>query len=136
VFVKAGSLGDGLPERDMMLSPNHKLLVANAYAQLYFAEGEVFVAAKHLIGQLGVTQVDITQTTYIHFMFERHEVVRSNGAWTESFYPGDYSINGLDIEAREEILELFPELATDAGLKSYCLARTALKKHEARLLLG
>ena len=136
VSVKAGALGNGLPARDMMLSPNHRLLIANADAQLYFAEGEVLVAAKHLIGQRGVTQVDVTQTTYIHFMFEQHEVVLSDGAWTESFHPGDYSLNGLDIEAREEILELFPELATDAGLKEYHLARTALKKYEARLLLG
>jgi hypothetical protein len=135
VFVKAGAFGDGLPERDMMLSPNHKVLLANDKAELYFDEREVLVAAKHLIGKPGIQQVDVAQTTYIHFMFERHEVVLSDGAWTESFYPGDHSINGMDEAARAEILTLFPELATKEGLKDYRLARTELKKREAQLMI-
>lgn len=136
VFVAAGSLGQGLPERDMMLSPNHKVLFASDLNELHFEDREVLVAAKHLIGMPGIRQVEVTQTTYIHFMFERHEVVLSEGAWTESFHPGDFSLNGMDHGARNEILTLFPELATDQGLSDYQLARTELKKHEARLMIG
>ena len=136
VFVKAGSLGEGLPDRDMMLSPNHKVLVASNQAKLYFQESEVLVAAKHFIGKPGIHQVDVSRTTYIHFMFERHEVVLSDGAWTESFHPGDYSIDGIDEDARAEILSLFPALATYQGRKDYGLARTGLKKFEAKLLIG
>ena len=136
VMVKAGALGGGLPERDMLLSPNHKVLLADFKAELYFEEREVFVAAKHLVGMPGIERVNVTQTTYIHFMFDRHEVVLSDGAWTESYHPGDYSINGIDEGARNEILALFPELATEDGLKDYRLARTELKKHEARILFG
>ena len=136
VFVKAGSLGEGLPDRDMMLSPNHKVLVASNQAKLYFQEREVLVAAKHFIGKPGIHQVDVSRTTYIHFMFERHEVVLSDGAWTESFHPGDYSIDGIDEDVRAEILSLFPALATYQGRKDYGLARTGLKKFEAKLLIG
>jgi Ca2+-binding RTX toxin-like protein len=136
VLVKAGSLGEGLPDRDMMLSPNHKVLVASNQAELYFQEREVLVAAKHLIGKPGIHQVDVSQTTYIHFMFERHEVVLSDGAWTESFHPADYSINGIDEDARAEILSLFPTLATDQGRKDYGMARTELKSFEAKLLMA
>ncbi|MEF3047355.1 Hint domain-containing protein [Pseudotabrizicola sp. L79] len=135
VMVKAGSLGNGLPERDMMLSPNHRVLVANDRTALYFDEHEVLVAAKHLIGGKGVHQVESVGTTYVHFMFDQHEVVLSNGAWTESFQPGDYSLKGLGNAQRTEIFELFPELKTEAGLGSYQAARKTLKKHEARLLL-
>ncbi|SEQ24320.1 Ca2+-binding protein, RTX toxin-related [Loktanella sp. DSM 29012] len=135
ILVKAGSLGHGLPERDMMLSPNHRLLVSSEKTQLYFEEREVLAAAKHMVGAQGIHTVDVMRTTYIHFMFEQHEVVLSNGAWTESFHPGDYSLNGLGNSQRNEIFELFPELKTEAGLQGYQSARKALKKHEAKLLM-
>jgi Ca2+-binding RTX toxin-like protein len=135
IRIRAGSLGNGLPERDLLLSPNHRLLVANDRTALYFDEHEVLVAAKHLIGAEGATQVDSVGTTYIHFMFDQHEVVLSNGAWTESFQPGDYSLKGLGNAQRAELLELFPELASRPGLEGYQAARKTLKKHEA-LLLG
>jgi Ca2+-binding RTX toxin-like protein len=135
VLIKAGSLGNGLPERDMLVSPNHRLLVSNEKTQLYFEESEVLAAAKHMVGSNGVHQVDVMQVSYIHFMFDRHEVVLSNGAWTESFQPGDYSMKGLGNSQRNEIFELFPELATKQGLEGYQSARKSLKKHEARLLV-
>ncbi|MDP4033409.1 MAG: Hint domain-containing protein, partial [Pseudorhodobacter sp.] len=134
VMVKAGSLGNGLPERDMMLSPNHRLLVANDRTALYFDEHEVLVAAKHLIGGQGIHQVESVGTTYIHFMFDQHEVVLSNGAWTESFQPGDFSLKGLGNAQRNELIELFPELKAPAGADAFQAARKTLKKHEASLL--
>ena len=135
IIVKAGSLGNGLPERDMMLSPNHRVLVANDRTALYFDEHEVLVAAKHLIGGAGVHQVESVGTTYHHFMFDQHEVVLSNGAWTESFQPGDYTLKGLGNAQRNELFELFPELKAPAGVDAYQAARKTLKKHEARLLV-
>ncbi|SEW10355.1 Ca2+-binding protein, RTX toxin-related [Cognatiyoonia koreensis] len=135
ILIKAGSLGDGLPERDMLVSPNHRVLVASEMTQLYFEEREVLAAVKHMTGAQGIHAVEVMATTYIHFMFERHEVVLSNGAWTESFQPGDYSLKGIGNSQRNEIFELFPELATKTGLEDYQSARKALKKHEAKLLM-
>lgn len=58
-------------------------------------------------------------TSYLHFMFDRHEVVLSNGAWTESFQPGDYTLKGMGNAQRNEIFELFPDLKTDTGREAY-----------------
>lgn len=135
VMIRAGSLGNGLPERDMMVSPNHRMLVSNERTQLYFEESEVLAAAKHLTGAAGILSVDVLTTTYIHFMFDRHEVVLSNGAWSESFQPGDWSLKGIGNAQRNELFELFPELKTREGRDSYQAARKSLKKHEARLLV-
>ncbi len=135
VLIKAGALGNGLPERDMLVSPNHRVLVSNDRTQLYFDESEVLAAAKHLVGSAGIMELDVMGTSYIHFMFDRHEVVLSNGAWTESFQPGDYSLKGIGNAQRTEILELFPELKSAEGLEGYQSARKSLKKHEARLLV-
>lgn len=79
VLIKAGSLGQNIPERDMMVSPNHRMLIADKGASMYFDEPEVLAAAKHFVGKEGICHVDVSQTSYIHFMFERHEVVLSDG---------------------------------------------------------
>ncbi|QFT92824.1 Bifunctional hemolysin/adenylate cyclase precursor [Roseovarius sp. THAF9] len=135
VLIRAGSLGHGLPERDMMVSPQHRLLINNEKSALYFEDREVLAAAKHLTGMEGVTSVEASSVSYIHFMFDQHEVVLSNGAWTESFQPGDTVLDAMGDAQRSEIFELFPELSQAEGLKAYTAARRSLKKHEARLLV-
>ena len=134
VLIQQGALGNGLPERDMMVSPQHRVLVANDKTALYFEEREVLVAAKHLTDMDGIDVVDVSHTTYIHIMFDRHEVVLSDGTWSESFQPGDMSMAGVGDASSEEILELFPELATGEGIEAYAAARKSLKKHEAKLI--
>jgi hypothetical protein len=134
VMIRAGALGDGLPARDMMLSPNHRVLIVSEMAQLYFEESEVLVLAKHMTKMKGVETVKAPESTYIHFMCENHEIVLSDGAWTETFQPSDYSLRGVDADQREELFLLFPELATREGLKNYRAARKSLKKQETKLL--
>ncbi|SMH55637.1 Ig-like domain-containing protein [Maritimibacter sp. HL-12] len=135
VLIRAGALGNGLPERDMMVSPNHRVLVANDRTTLYFDEREVLAAAKHLVDNKGILSVEPLGVTYVHFMFDHHEVVLSDGAWTESFQPGDYSLKGIGNAQRQELFDLFPELETQDGLEDYTAARRILKKHEARMLI-
>lgn len=134
ILIRKGSLGHGLPERDMLVSPNHRVLVANDQTQLYFEEREVLVAAKHLVNNAGISVAESLGTTYVHFMFDHHEVVLSDGAWTESFQPGDYTLKGIGNAQRAEILSLFPDLKDQQGLEGYGAARRTLKKHEAQLL--
>ncbi|MDQ2092728.1 Hint domain-containing protein [Rhodalgimonas zhirmunskyi] len=134
ILIQKGSLGDNLPEHDMLVSPQHRMLLTGNKTQLYFEEREVLAAAKHLTDMPGVDEVGTLGVTYVHFMFDQHEVVLSNGAWTESFQPGANVLNGLGNEQRDEIFQLFPELETVDGVENYTAARRALKKHEARLL--
>ncbi len=135
ILIRQGSFGNGLPERDMMVSPNHRLLVANDRTALYFDEHEVLVAAKHLAAGNGIRSVDAAGASYIHFMCDRHEVVLSNGAWSESFQPGDMTLKGMGNAQRLEIYDLFPELKTEAGVENYAAARRTLKRHEALLIV-
>jgi hypothetical protein len=130
VFIQQGSLGKGLPERDMMVSPNHRVLVTNSRVSVRYTEREVLVAAKHLAAQ-GVHTVQSSGTTYIHFMCDRHEVVLTNGVWTETFHPDDTSLKGIGNAQRLEILELFPELKTEAGRATYGQSRRTLSELEA-----
>ncbi len=129
VFIAKGALGKGLPERDMRLSPNHRVLVANGRTSLRFAEREVLVAAKHLTSD-GVHVVQSSGTTYLHFMCDRHEIVLADGVWTESFQPDDQSLKGLGNAQRLEIHELFPALKTEAGRAAYTAARLTVAASE------
>ena len=134
ILIKAGAIGDGQPERDMLVSPSHRMLILSELAQLYFEQSEVLVAAKHMLAMDGVEVSDQPYVTYIHFICQNHEIVLSDGAWSESFQPGDYTMKGFDEQQREEIFMIFPELQTEEGLENYRAARKTLKKHEAKIL--
>ena len=131
ILVRQGSLGNDLPERDLMVSPNHRVLVANERTALQFDEAEVLVAAKHLIGGVSFRSIDSIGTTYIHFMCDRHEVVLSDGIWTESFQPTDTSLKGFGNSQRAEIFDIFPDMETAEGRAAFGSARKTLTKQEA-----
>ena len=131
VRVAAGALGNGLPERDLVLSPNHRVLLTGAKVELLYGETEVLAAAKSLTHLPGISQPVAASVTYHHFLFDRHEVVLSNGAWTESFLPGPVGLDTIEAAQRDEILALFPELA-EAGGRHPGPARPTIRRREAR----
>jgi hypothetical protein len=135
VKIRAGALGQGLPVRDLRVSPWHRVLVCGQRAELMFGEHEVLVAAAHLVGQPGITRDD-APVTYIHVMFDTHQIIRSEGAWTESFQPGVKTLASMDSEQRAELLELFPELADQDGQDAYAAARLTLSAPEVQALLA
>ena len=136
VRIASGALDGQAPLRPLLVSPQHRLLFGCPQAELLFAEPEVLVPALHLTERPGVRQVMPPKgVTYVHFMFERHEIVLADGAWSESFQPGDLSLAGLGDAQQDEIFALFPELATQKGRAAYAPARMALRRHQSRLLL-
>lgn len=120
-------------ERDLLVSPQHRVLFQGYRAELLFGESEVLVSAKHLIDGLDVTQDEQNMVTYIHIMFDRHEVIYAEGAATESFHPGDIGMSAVGDEAREELFAIFPELRADQTAYGNT-ARRCLRSHEAKLI--
>lgn len=136
VLIGRGALGRGLPERDLRVSPQHRVLLQGAQAELVAGETEVLAPAMHLLGLPGVAQdAAATGVRYIHLLFDRHEIVRSDGLWTESFQPGGAVISGMEANQRAELLALFPGLSTAHDAR-YPSARSTVKRHEARLILA
>lgn len=134
VLVREGALGNGLPHKDLVVSPQHRMLIRSDRASLLYEESEVLVAAKDLVGMPGVERLANREVTYLHLLFDQHEVILANGAWSESFQPGDYSMKTLDTAQRAEIHYLFPELAESRSLQGFASARRSLKAHEAQVL--
>lgn len=117
----------------VVVSQQHRVLVTGAVAQLVSGESEVLVAARHLVNDRSITlDRSGAAVDYFHILFDRHEIVWSNGLQTESFHPGAIGLGALDAAARSEILTLFPELDAETGAGYGPSARPALKAHEAR----
>ena len=135
VLIRKGALGNGCPQRDIIVSPHHRMLVTSDIAMMLFDEREVLVAARHLTGLAGIERIEAACVTYFHMLFDHHEVILADGAWTESFQPSDSSLNGLDPRQKAEILAIFPELAESAPAR-FAPARRALGAGEASLILG
>ncbi len=134
VRIRRGALGNGAPEHDVLVSPNHKMLINSQLTGSLFGEREVLVAAKHLTGLDGVDVVPVEAVRYFHLMFDRHEVIFANRCWSESFQPDDPVMAGIQSAQRREILALFPELAAPMGSGKFTAARRSLRDHEALML--
>ena len=117
------------------MSPQHRVLVGDPVAELLFGEGEVLVKAKDLVNDRTVTRECGGEVTYVHVMFDQHQVIYSEGIATESFLPGPQSTNLLDQPVLEEICALFPELDPATGDGYSPAARRTLRGYEARLLM-
>lgn len=122
-------------ESELIVSPQHRMLFRGYRAELLFGEAEVLVAARHLIDGRAVTQDEGGSVTYIHILFDQHEIIFANGAATESFHPGETGLDAVSGAAREEIFGLFPELRSMPS-RAGITARRCLKRHEALLLQG
>lgn len=116
VRIRAGALGADLPARDLYVSQQHRVLVDSKIARRMFGEAEILVAAKHLTGMTGIEIDDSHQPLeYFHLLFDRHEIVCSEGAQTESLFTGPEALRSVDPSARAEIMALFPELLAGTG---------------------
>ena len=120
--------------RDLLVSPLHRVLIRDTMAELLFGEAEVLVAARDLVNDKSVRRQEGGEVTYVHLLFDRHQVIFSEGLPTESFLPGPQTTKSLEHEVVEEICALFPELDAETGAGYSPAARRTLKRYEAGLL--
>ncbi|UXX82199.1 Hint domain-containing protein [Roseovarius pelagicus] len=133
IFIAAGTFGN---HGDLFLSPLHRVLIRDALAELLFGDTEVLVAARDLVNDHSVRQIEGGLVDYVHILFDRHQVVFSEGLETESFLPGPQTANSFEAEIVDEICTIFPEIDRETGIGYSPAARRTLKRYEAHLLLG
>ncbi len=131
IHIRANTFGT---HRDLLVSPLHRVLIRDNMAELLFGEPEVLVAARDLVNDRSVRRCEGGEVTYVHLLFDRHQVVFSEGLETESFLPGPQTTKSLEPEIVEEICAIFPELDAETGTGYSPAARRTLKRFEADLL--
>ncbi|WP_234417041.1 Hint domain-containing protein [Loktanella sp. Alg231-35] len=113
IRIKAGALGSGLPESDLIVSPQHRVFIRSIVAKRMFDADEILIPAKKLVELDGIdVDQSASSVTYNHFLLQRHEIVFSNGAPTESMFTGTEALKSVSKAARREITALFPEIVS------------------------
>jgi hypothetical protein len=134
VRLRGGVLGSGVPDEDLIVSPEHRILVKGAVAQDLFNTSEVLVAAKDLINGDSISvDLKLREVTYIHLLLDRHQVMWANGVETESFHPASAALSTLDDSDRARLLAAHPELEFDPHTYG-SFARRSLSGSEAAIL--
>lgn len=107
ILFKAGAIGNS---RDLRVSPQHRMLLQDWRAEIFFGEDEVLCAATKLLNDSTILKSPCDTVEYIHVMFDNHEVIYAEGAPTESFLIGDY-LCAEESDLMAEIKSVFPEVS-------------------------
>lgn len=135
IRLRPGALDLGQPERDILVSPDHRMLVRGAAARALFNTPEVLVAARDLVnGRTVLKDLSVKEVTYVHLMLPRHEILFADGVETESFHPANTALSSLSPKDRARLLRLAPEVAGNPQSFGAC-ARRNLSRTEAAILL-
>lgn len=135
VRLRAGALAGGRPDGDLLVSPEHRLLLRGRHVEALFNTPEVLIAARDLInGSTIATDTRLREVTYIHLMLEKHQVLWANGVENESFHPANAELSALSEDDRGRLLELLPGVAADP-LSYGDFARRNLSATDAAILL-
>ena len=132
ILIRRGTLNN---QRDLLVSPGHQVLLVGPAAELVTGENEVLVSARFLVNGHDVIQRSGGVVEYFHILFENHELILSEGCWTESFHPGRVDWRLLRENTRVEISKLFPDLARQLETQHVTSARRVLDCKEAHVVL-
>ncbi len=133
VTIKAGALGKNQPSQDLTVSPQHRVFLSDWRAELLFGGTSFLVPAIGLCNDQTIRQeLPDTGVTYHHLLFDQHEVIRANGQWAESLFPGPHTLSTLTEDQLAELFSIFPELGD--GQSPQETARKVLKPWEYRVL--
>lgn len=135
IRINAGALGVERPDQQLLVSPEHRMLIKGPVARSLFNTPEVLVSARDLVNGHSVT-IDVTarEVTYIHLLLGDHQVLFANGIETESFHPANASLTSLSDTDRKRLLMGFPDLEYDPHTYGG-YARRNLSASEAALLM-
>lgn len=138
VLIRAGALGIERPEQQLLVSPEHRMLVRGPAALALFNTPEVLVPARDLVNGSTIT-VDLTarEVTYIHLLLPSHQIIWANGVETESFHPANAALSTLADRDRDRLLGQFPDLELDPHLyggyarRNLSVSESAILMHQA-----
>ena len=132
IAIAAGTLGN---RREIIVSPQHRVCIGGWAAELHCGAPEVLVAAAHLVDGENVRRLPGGEVTYLHLMFDRHEMIWAEGMLTESFFPGGTVADEM-ARTEAELRQLFDDLPglAEGPAAAYCATRSEARVLRAAIL--
>ena len=147
VLIRAGALAEGLPVRDLAVSPMHGLFIDDA-----------FIPAAALVNGLSIIRVDTAApVSFIHVELDDHDVIFAEGALAETFvddnsrlmfdnadeyydmYGADDALRGFSaprIEEGYQLDGLRRSLAAQAGVVTTAAVASQFRGHVEHVTAG
>ncbi len=133
VVIPVGKFGR---HGQLRLSPQHRICLVGWAAELICGTPEILVRARHLVAP-GTAQVETMSgpVSYVHLMFDRHEIIQAEGLWCESYRPGPRTLSGHSPAVQAELLRLFPQLVAHPKGGHAPLARPEARSEEVVVMI-
>jgi len=135
IRFRPGALGVERPDQELIVSPDHRMLLQGHAASALFNTDEVLVAARDLVnGQTIAVDMALKEVTYVHLLLPSHQILWANGVESESFHPAQADLSSLSQDDRTRLLAMFPAFDYDPHLYG-STARRILSGSEAAILM-
>lgn len=109
VLIRAGAIGPEMPFRDLILSPQHGVLVGEIGQFAAQSPSPALADAQMLTAEAGVrTMMGRHGIHWYNFAFQRHAIVRANGVYVESLLIGATTLASMTAWERRTISKAFP----------------------------
>lgn len=133
IRLRRDAFSDGLPDEDLRVSPAHRILVRGPRAQALFGCDEVLARASDLVDYTTIApDIALHGVSYIHLLFDAHQIIYANGLPTESFHPALAPDQTLR-QHRQTLAEISPEWVAEPARYGPTVRR-CLSSGEAALL--
>ncbi|XDA99282.1 Hint domain-containing protein [Sulfitobacter sp. LCG007] len=110
VCLKPRAVGPMMPQRALMLAPDHRVLIPGFRLLGVADDTSVLTEARKIAGSSDAVYVDLSResVTYYQLVFDRHLVLTANGLPVESFLPDAAAIAALGGEMRSALEARYP----------------------------
>lgn len=126
VLFKAGAIGNS---HDLIVSQKHRMFTGTLpkrYVRALDGNDDHLVHAEKLVNGSTIRMMPELETVeYFHMMFANHELVWCQNTVSESWQPTQKALKNAP-EVADELLSIFPELATATGQTPGALSRIEL----------
>lgn len=137
ILIRTGFFGQTRPQADIIVSPDHRILVRDPSCELLFGLEEILAPAKGLLGLPRIRELHgKKRVEYIALFADRHEIILANGLAVETLYPGAQALRRIGALGRARVLSLCPQLRSQKASVAYPPARRLLSVKEALALAG
>lgn len=132
VRIKAGTLSN---LHDLLVSPDHRILVYQREDRLGTGQAEALVKVRHLINGTSVTQDFGGFIEYYQLLFDDHQIIYAEGVASESLLVNPRTRDAIPDDIAQSVLSNATSQRSSQALQEYEVASSLVSQHDAVALL-